>query len=326
MPYELIAPTDTAATAVPGNTFELIPPDSNAAPPEQVSSLEAAAIGAGHWLDRTAYGLRSALPDSVVNAVDKLGSALGMAPPTGLTPEAQKENAPAFGQVEQQHPLAAFLGGLAPSMAATSPIAMGLLAGIQPGTVGERAANAGLGFAGGTLGEMAGGGLSRLFGPASRAVGTAANEYGIPQTVGQATGYKPAQIAESVLSNLPFGTGTMAAAKDAQFKAFNQVVSRLIGTDSDQLTPEVIGAAKDAAGQARGDIAARNTLTFDDPLNAGLDAAKARATQELMPNEASLVHGQINHILSQFGPDGTMPGTAWKGINTGLGNAMSHGG
>src|SRR5208282_8798 len=108
MPYELIAPADTAATAVPGNIFELIPPDSNAAPPEQVSSLEAAAIGAGHWLDRTAYGLRSALPDSVVNAVDKFGSALGMgAPPTQ---QEQTQNEPIFAGVQQQHPVATFLG------------------------------------------------------------------------------------------------------------------------------------------------------------------------------------------------------------------------
>src|SRR5208282_5294999 len=96
--FELIPPPDAATPAAQIGGFELIPPSSSVQP-EQVSVLQAGLIGAGHWLDTSAAGLRQALPDSVVNMVDKLGSSLGMAPATGLTPEAQQANAPAFAQV-----------------------------------------------------------------------------------------------------------------------------------------------------------------------------------------------------------------------------------
>src|SRR5208282_4681490 len=108
----------------------------------------------------------------------------------------------------------------------------------------------------------------------------------------------------------------------AQFKAFNDVVNKMMGSNGSELTPEIVGAAKDVAGKGRGAVADRNTLVFDDQLNAGLDAIKQRAALELDPNGQAVVNAHVNNIMSKVGPDMTMPGTAWKGINTSLGKTF----
>lgn len=302
-----------------------------AGPAEDPGFLGTAAISTGNWLDSKAAGLREAVGTyvpsgkSIVGAIDKLDTMRGVAPPTV---QARQEVAPAMESLEQQRPGAMLAGSFIPEMAAKTPLGMALLGGLDPGTLGERATRAGMGYAGGKVGEGLGWAAGKVMGRGSADAapkladdffpGKGGNKWGIPLTTGQATQYKPAQIAESVVSNLPGGAGVMNKANDRTFGAFNRAVARTFGDDATSLTPEVMGAARERVGAKIGDIAKRNTLTLDQQFAQEIAQRSQEAASELTDDSLRLFNKQLDNLLSQV-KDGTVSGKFYQSLDTKLG-------
>lgn len=311
-------------------------------PAEKVGALDAAAIGAGRTVDRLAAGLRQATPEPIRNGIDWLNNKLGMGQPPSIDPAVQADNTRMYDQVRQAQPVASFAGEVAPALAAVNPLAMAGVGGLEYGTPEERAIRAGLGYAGGKVGQAIGSGIGRLVGPRSAGgvtsdvgdfiVDSASNKWGIPTTVGQ-TGSKPAQIAESVLSNLPMSAGVIGKARDRSFQGFNQAVSDTFGGDAfgnkaAQLTPEILGEAKSRIGQVFNDVSARNSMSFDDPLFNDLLRISQRAKTDLTPEQGNLVVNWVNNIVRDVNPESmTVAGKTYKAYDSTLGKlAKSSGG
>lgn len=288
-------------------------------------SLEAGIVGAGKTTNDLVAGVKQAFNWATGNktANDQLA-------------EQQAAGAQAYAPLQQAHPAATFVGEAAPLVAAMGVPglagggALGAAAtGAAPGLISygtpvQRGLQGALGAAGNVAGYGLGKFVGNIAGAGSQeAADAVANPWEIPLRAAQVTDSGPVKIADAVLQNLPGSSGPLRQAQNATFSAWNKAVSNTFGADSTQLTPGIIGAAKDAAGNNLGTIAARHTLPFTPDLNAALDAVRQRAATELPAPDASMVGSQIDNILGKFGSDNTMSGTEWKGINSSLGNTAS---
>ncbi len=242
----------------------------------------------------------------------------------------QAAGAQAYAPLEQAHPVASFVGQAAPLIAALPAVggvggaaALGALPGLVGyGDPGQRLMAGGIGALGNIGGYGAGKLFGKLLGPGTAdSAAAVGNPWGIPLRAAQVSDSAPLKIVDSVLSNLPGSGQALNAAKDQTLGGFNHAVGQMIGTDTTQLTPEIIGAAKSAAGKAIGDISGRNTLVYTDALNTALDAAKQRAGEELVGNPAqqAIVTGTVDRIMNSVAPDMTMPGTTYKSFDSVLG-------
>lgn len=286
-------------------------------------------VAGGRTLDRLAAGLRQAVPEPIRGAVDKAGAAMGMAPGPDITPEGQGQNSAYFAPLEKRYPLSTFGGEMVANLPAATPMGMALVGGLEYGTPGERAARAGMGYAGGKAGQALGAGVARMLGP--RSADTAPkladeffaggnNKFGIPLSVGQQTQSKPAQIIESVLANLPGSSGVIAKARDRTYGAFNEAVAKTFGEDASKLTPEVMGEARKRAGSAIGEIAERNTMQFDEPLFNEMLRISERAKNDLTPDQGKVVVNWINNVVRDVRPDSTVAGSVYKAYDSRLGS------
>jgi hypothetical protein len=250
-----------------------------------------------------------------------------MAPSTSLTPQAQATNEGIYSNLQQQQPVATFLGEMAPTFAAGTPVLQGLLAALQPGSAADRAKAAAFGYGGMKLGDLAGSALGRLFGPASMDAATAANQYGIPQTVGQTTNFlqKPAQITESVLQSLPFSAGVMSDASKATFGEFNRAVSNTFGANSTKLTPQLLGASQQDLGAKIGDIAERNVLNVTPTFAQSLADTSTWGQSHLVGVSRDAFNQKLDQIIGSIGEDGTIPGTVYHANDSELGRMAKSG-
>ncbi len=202
---------------------------------------------------------------------------------------------------------------------------------LQPTASGEsRLFNMGAGAVGGAAGQLAGNLVGRIAQPvASRLtpeeqkLADAAVRNNIPLSSGQVTGSKPLQITESVLENLPFTSGASIAQKDAQKQAFNRAVLAKAGIADDTATATTLGAQKSALGKQFEDIAGRNVLDFNKPVNGQplvdkLSSIATNASRKLTPDKSQGVKNVVDDILSQVDQKGVMPGTNYQGWRTDL--------
>jgi hypothetical protein len=296
--------------------------------PEPVNFAQSVAMGAGRTLDRLAAGARQKTPEPIRSGVDWINSKLGMGSLPSIDPAVQAQNTSIYEGAAKQHPAGAFVGEVAPLAFTANPLAMAALGGAEYGTPTERATRAGMGYAGGKIGQALGAGVSRLFGPNSASIGpkladeffqTAGNKWDIPLSVAQRTQSKPAQIVESVVANLPGGAGVMAKAQDRTFGAFNKAVSKTFGENTSAITPEILGAARAKVGSQIGEIAARNTMKVDEPAFNGLVSIGERAKTELTPDQGKIVVTWLDRIMKDVGSDLTLPGTLYKAYDSQLG-------
>ena len=231
---------------------------------------------------------------------------------------------------------AGFAGNMAGNVAMFAPTALipgantytgaalagALMGGTAPvGEKDSRLLNAGVGAVAGVGGQAVGRGLARALqpvqsalGPEEAALAAAAEREGIPLRASQATGSKPLAIAESVMENLPFTSGSQIAGKQAQKDAFQRAVLARAGiTGETAATPEVLAAQKATLGKGLGDIAERNSLDFNKGLTDQLAAITDKATQHLPPVKAAQIAEQVDQILSQVDKTGAMAGTQYQG-------------
>lgn len=299
---------------------------------ENPGFLESAAIGLGNWADSKAAGLRGAVRDylpggeSIVNAADAFDKWRGVQPPTE---ETRAQAAPVMAGLREKQPGGMFAGEFAGDLTAKTPLGMAALGFLDPGTLAQRGASAGMGYAGGKVGEAVGAGIAKMMGP--RVAETApkladefftggGNKWGIPLTVGQATQNRPAQVAESVLANLPGSSGVIGKAHDRTFGAYNRAISKTFGEDASALTPEVMGAAKSRIGGVFNEVTAKNATKFDEPLFNDLLRVSERAKTDLTPDEGAIVRRWIDNIVRDVNPEKMeIAGKTYKAYDSRLG-------
>lgn len=239
----------------------------------------------------------------------------------GVNPFADKaqitEENRLYQPLAEAHPKSTMAGETLPYLAATSLPAMIAMAAAEYGTPEERAARAAFAAGGGVAAK----GVARLFGPKSMAPAAAgAENFGIPLRAAQTTDSKPVQITDAVLQNLPISSGVINRAKDASFQAFNRRASNTFGEDAAQITPELLGGAKERIGGTIGDIAGRNSIGASGTLFKNLQAVQQRAAQELTPEEARIVNSQIQNVWNAVDPQtGAIPGTLYKSFQSRFG-------
>ncbi len=149
--------------------------------------------------------------------------------------------------------------------------------------------------------KMAGGKLFDLLhdaGPSARTAlaSKAVNEYGIPLRGSQISSTPFARYADSAIGKLPF-TG-MEAQNEAQRTAFTRAVAGTMGTEADNLTPEVMSATRKRIGQVFNDVAARTSIQDTSSLLKNLNNVVAEASQAIPGDSVKPLINQVENIKS----------------------------
>lgn len=124
-------------------------------------------------------------------------------------------------------------------------------------------------------------------------------ENGVPIDVAQATGSTILNRLKASFHDNPFTAGKQEAFADLQKSAYNRAIAKTMGEDADAITPTVIARAKDRLGNVYDDIATRNNIHLDDPLQKNLDAIKSEARDLLNDDQFRIVNKQIENILAK---------------------------
>lgn len=203
----------------------------------------------------------------------------------------------------------------------TSGLAGGAFSGSQPVAHGEsRAANAALGTAAGTIGEAIPAGLRALSGKAAPAVSLAkqdaiatAQKYGIPLHLSQVTDSKAIQTLGSASKYLPFSGN--ASAQAAQRAAFNRALASTVGQTADDLTPDVMNAARASNSAGYNALFDRNTVRLQPQTISRLGAIWKQASQDLPPDQARVVQNQITKYFDAAQANGgVIPGRLYQSV------------
>lgn len=214
---------------------------------------------------------------------------------------------------------AGMLGKAAPYVNAA--LKMGAFSGAQPadsiaGHAGNAALGAGLGVAGealpGVLGYASQKAAPALSAAKADALATAAR-YNIPLHLNQVTDSRFLQTLGSAAKYLPLaGTG---AADNAQRLALNRALASIIGQNADELTPDVMNAARSANSDAYNSLFARNNVQLDDDALTRLADISQQAKSDLTPEHAAVVNSQIDKYLNAAAAnDGAIPGRLYQNI------------
>lgn len=218
---------------------------------------------------------------------------------------------------------APYLGaaGRGAAFAATQPVA----------TDESRAGNAALGGALGVAGQgiasgagkLAQGVASRLDAP-TQALVQRAQQAGLRLGVGELSQNPAVRTIISQMERLPF-SGARARATANQ-EAFNEVVGGTFGAQGRKITPDVFAKAKAELGRQFDDLTARNDLTPTTQLVSQIQQIVADARRMGTSDTARMVTGHVNELLSKVGPNGSIPGSAYRQFDTALGQKLKSGG
>ncbi|WP_338910716.1 lytic transglycosylase domain-containing protein [Mycetohabitans rhizoxinica] len=189
--------------------------------------------------------------------------------------------------------------------------------------------NAAFGVTAGPFGQGLASGIGRIMRPVQTALmpqaqrlAQVAKQNGIHLTLAQRTASKPLAVIEAVMENLPLTAGVRAAEKQAQQTAFNRAVGRTFGTQVDELTPPVIGEARNRIGQQFSDLAHRNTVSkrAANQLVDDLASISHDITRYGVSDTQRVVSNVIDDVLAKVeSRTGTMPGQAYRELDSQLG-------
>jgi len=273
-------------------------------PTEDPGALKTILIGAGRTGDQVSKGMQQLYLNSLIAA--KEGAGVG-------DPRAQfdalnkldaenKANTGAYNNLKTIRPFATGIGEAAPSMAVpasqatalgriTAPaLGMGAIGGMSYGSPEERAMmalkDAGMGLAGGSMGELA----ARFMSPAKSsltgakldAVNSAAKNLGVKTLPSQVTGNQYLASLEDMLSQSMGSAGVMRKFAQDNGDKLSQKAADAIGyplIPGQGLTDKVLGAAKDTIGAERNKLTQRaNMPVTQDVIDAANKAAAKLST------------------------------------------------
>lgn len=215
-------------------------------------------------------------------------------------------------------------GGIGTRMAlgAAGGSALGATDAATRGENGAGIANSAMGgMAGGLLGPVAGkaiGGVAnKLVGqisPRIAQLGELAQKYGINVGPAQLSTNPTIKFLDSVINRLPFSGGT--AAREGQQRAFNSAVANTFGSNANEITPEVLGAAKSRIGQVFDSVADRTKeITADQPFIGQLRGIVEDFQQTLPDSESAPLTKQLQNIIGKFQQGGnSIDGATYQAI------------
>ncbi len=284
---------------------------------DDMTGTQAALASAGNWLDSKAAGLRSGVRDyipggpAIVGALDNFDKWRGVQTPTD---ESRAAAEPAMAALTKAHPVASFAGELAPSMLTVNPLAMGAMAALDPGSMGERAGRAGLAFGAGKVGELAGGKIAEMLSKrgATKAADRAAAEaqnLARDTTVGeaQAAGYvfPPDQINPSMLNRALVGlSGKASTAQGAAIKnqeVTNELAKKALGIpESVPLTKETLSQVRGIAGEAYKVLKGFGPVKADDEFGAAIQGVTGEY-RALLHDFPSQRNAAIDSLIEDLG-------------------------
>lgn len=192
----------------------------------------------------------------------------------------------------------------------------------------DRGTNAAMGAIAGPVGLAAGRGIGRAISPVAsklnpqeELLAAAARREGIPLTVGQTTGSRPVQIAESVMENLPLTSTKQLAGREAQQRAFTAAALKKAGISADEATSGVLTNQRNMLGNQLNKIASGNTLDFyrpsqttQAPLISELDRILVEA-EKRGKTASEPVREIVMNIVNEINQAGSMAGKnyqAWR--------------
>ena len=121
-----------------------------------------------------------------------------------------------------------------------------------------------------------------------RLIGIAQNE-GISLTPGTKSGSRPLQVAESVLSTLPFSSGPQRQVYAKTREQFNRAVLKKAGIDAPDASPQVLATAFKNIGEEFDDLVDQTpALQVTDKFEADIKAAKAEHAEYMEPDQQTV--------------------------------------
>ncbi len=156
-------------------------------------------------------------------------------------------------------------GLMAPTTIPGAMAAGGTYAGIQPGSLEERAQSAGLGALGSGAGQALGQGISHL--ARARAPTRAAQTLqaeGVPVSPSQEVDSRVLRRIEDVFDHMPSTGGKQQVWREGQQEAFNRAVLKRAGVDSGKATHEVMDQAYTQVGQKFEDVIRGRQIKLGD--------------------------------------------------------------
>ena len=186
------------------------------------------------------------------------------------------------------------------SQLTTGAIAGGLL-GVAAPAVAKVIGGAGSALQGGTIS------------PEAAALAQKAQNLGIPLQAGQISDSPFVRFMSDQLGKLPFSGAATAAAN--QTTAVNQAIASTFGSSADQITPEVMAAARDRLGQTFDNLSNQITVQADTPMLDTLGTIESRAHSALTADRAQVVSNQISNVLDKASQgNGTIDGAAYQAL------------
>lgn len=178
----------------------------------------------------------------------------------------------------------------------------------------QMSARTGISF--GTAGEAPSAGLTA----AQRNVLERGRELGMRVTPGQALGNKNVQRVEAKLESQPMTAGTFDAIKDNNLRVVTREYAREIGEDTDEITRGVLGRAEDRIGGVFNRVLDEADIQYTNNLQTRLAELEARAGNELVPEEMTVINKQLSSILDKATrtDNGAISGRAYQNIRTSL--------
>ena len=209
---------------------------------------------------------------------------------------------------------------------------------------------AGMNAAGQKVGEVAGGALSKVFGPVSTAIRRGVLPGGpeaiqdfadagvTPRLPGAVTGNRGTQIVEQGLANLPGSASAMQEAAEATLKEFDEAVEGVARGYGPRRTVEGVGETVKAGAKAAAQRFASRREVLDEAVEAavggdirvpvqnvramlaGLKAQVAQAPQTQGPQLADAIR-ELEAVAADAGAEG-IPFRALRQARTALGRAL----
>lgn len=155
-----------------------------------------------------------------------------------------------------------------------------------------------------------------------------AKKEGISLTPGQKSGSRPLQVAESVLSTLPFSSGPQRQVYAKTREQFNRAVLKKAGIDAPDASPEVLGKAFTGIGKEFNDLVdqtppLRVTPEFDAKIKTVFYDNIFKLSRRLDANTKGIFAGYVEDFDNLFkqakaGGSGVIDPQSYKDIATDL--------
>jgi hypothetical protein len=286
-----------------------------------VKTLQAGAMGAGSMISNTG----SALEQLAGKAVGLFNPDIGNKIEQHAVQQAQTTQK-LVQPYEEQNPVSTtvgkFAGAVLNPVNKVLPGGGGLIAGATQGALAnvlttpvtdenkaflsEKLRQAFIGGGAGAVGAGVIGAASSLAQPIKNQLGALGEgavkvlrDAGVPIDVAQATGSTLLNRAKASFSDNPFTAGKQEAFAAMQKSAYNSAIAKTFGEEASAITPVVIQRAKDRLGNIYDDVASRNSIYLDKPLETNLQNIRSEAGDLLNPEQFRIVDKQIENILTK---------------------------